>query len=145
MLSVPDFVLLCVFTFWVPCCDVCYNFRIKTMTGSSLPPFVSMRAHVLRTLFVFLYAYWFPKHIVVCFCFVFLRLVYPMLPVSLDCSFFIAPFVFYNVYLLQKRVVHTKLDIYAFTAITGYLCWWTISSHGYHPPNNQYFSADIVY
>ena len=34
-----------------------------------------------------------------CFCFVFLRLVYPMLPVSLDCPFWIAPSVFYNVYL----------------------------------------------
>ena len=30
-------------------------------------------------------------------CFVFLRLVYPMLPVSLDCSFLIAPSVFSNV------------------------------------------------
>jgi len=33
-------VLICVFTFWVPCCDVCYDFRIKTMFGSSLPPVV---------------------------------------------------------------------------------------------------------
>ena len=40
-------VLLCVFTFLVPWCDVCYNFRIKTMFGSSLPPFVCRRAHVL--------------------------------------------------------------------------------------------------
>ena len=31
--------------------------------------------------------------------FVFLRLVYPMLPVSLDCPFLIAPSVFSNVYL----------------------------------------------
>jgi len=31
-----------------------------------------------------------PTHIVLCFCFVFLRLVYPMLPVSLDCPFLIA-------------------------------------------------------
>ena len=29
------------------------------------------------------------KHIVLCFCFVFLHLVYPMLPVSLDCPFLI--------------------------------------------------------
>jgi hypothetical protein len=27
-------VLLCVFTFWVPCCDVRYDFHIKTMSGS---------------------------------------------------------------------------------------------------------------
>ena len=46
-------VLLWVFTFWVPCCDVHYDFRIKTMFGSSLPPVVCRRAHVLFTLFVF--------------------------------------------------------------------------------------------
>ena len=46
-------VLLCVFTFWVPSCDVCYDFRLKTMFGSSLPPVVCMRAHILFTLFVF--------------------------------------------------------------------------------------------
>jgi hypothetical protein len=32
-------------------------------------------------------------------CYVFLRLVYPMLPVSLDCPFLIVPLVFTNVYL----------------------------------------------
>jgi hypothetical protein len=37
------------------------------------------------------------KHIVCC---VFLRLVYPMLPVSLDCPFLIVPSVFSNVYVL---------------------------------------------
>jgi hypothetical protein len=41
--------LLCVLTFWVPCCD----FRIQTMVGSSLPPVVCKRAHVLLTLSVF--------------------------------------------------------------------------------------------
>jgi len=39
---------------------------------------------------------------VLCFCFVFLRLVYPMLPVSLDCLFLIAPSVFSNVYLANN-------------------------------------------
>jgi len=34
-----------------------------------------------------------------CFCFVFLRLVYPMLPISLKCQFLITPSVFSNVYL----------------------------------------------
>ena len=38
-------------------------------------------------------------HIVLYFYFVCLRLVHSMLPVSLDCSFLIAPFVFSNVYL----------------------------------------------
>jgi hypothetical protein len=35
---------------------------------------------------------------VVYFCFVCLRPVYPMLPVSLDCQFLIAPSVFSNIY-----------------------------------------------
>ncbi len=38
-------VLLCVFTFWVPCCNVIYDFRIITIFGSSLPPVVCRRAH----------------------------------------------------------------------------------------------------
>jgi len=37
--------------------------------------------------------------VVFCFCFVFLRLVCRMLPVSLDFPFFISPSVFYNVYM----------------------------------------------
>ena len=59
-------VLLCVFTFLVPCCDVRYDFRIKTMFSSSLPPVVCRRAHVLITFFVFACVYWW-------FFFVFLR------------------------------------------------------------------------
>ena len=38
---------------------------------------------------------------ILCFCCVFLRLVWPMLSVSLDCPFLIAPSVFSNVYLVQ--------------------------------------------
>jgi hypothetical protein len=45
------FVLSCFFTFWVPCFDVRYDFRIKTMFGSCLPPVVCRRTHVLFTLF----------------------------------------------------------------------------------------------
>ena len=37
----------------LPCCDVRYDFRIKTMFGLSLPLVVCRRAHVLFTLFVF--------------------------------------------------------------------------------------------
>jgi len=40
-----------------------------------------------------------PILIVLCFCFVFLRFVYTMLPVSVDCPFFIASSVFFKVYL----------------------------------------------
>ena len=54
-------VLLCVFTVWVLCCDVRYDFCIKTMFGSSLLAVICRRAHILLTLFVFvcvsLYSY----------------------------------------------------------------------------------------
>jgi hypothetical protein len=111
-------VLLCVFMFWVPWCGVRYVFGIETMFSSSLPPvvcgrahvlfrmfssslppIVCGRAHVLFTLFVFVCMWWCPAHIVLCFCFVFLRLVCPMLPVSLDYPFLIATSVFSKVYL----------------------------------------------
>jgi hypothetical protein len=42
-------VLLCVFTFLVPCCNVRYDFQINTMFGSALPPVVCTRSHVLFT------------------------------------------------------------------------------------------------
>jgi hypothetical protein len=72
-----------------------YDFHIKTMFGSSLPPvfvffvyviFVCLRIVMSNTYYIVL-------------CFVCRRLVYPMLPVSLDCPFLIGPSVFSNVYL----------------------------------------------
>jgi hypothetical protein len=79
------------------CCDVRYDFRIKTMFGSSLSPVVCRRAHVLFTLCVCvcvlcLFAHSGVQHILLCFCFVFLRLVYPYVAsyfgLSIfDCSF----------------------------------------------------------
>jgi hypothetical protein len=55
------------------------------------PQVVCRMAHVLFTLIVNVCVYWCLTHIVFCFIFVFLCLVYPMLPVSLDCSFFLLP------------------------------------------------------
>jgi hypothetical protein len=98
-------VLWCVFTFWVPCCDVLYDVRIKTMFVSSLSLLVCRRAHILLMLFVFLCVYWCPTHTVLCFCFAGLRLVYPMLPGSLDCSFLITPSVFSNIYVWTIQFV----------------------------------------
>jgi hypothetical protein len=37
--------LLWFFTFWVPCCPVCYDFRIAMMFGCS-PPVVGKKVHV---------------------------------------------------------------------------------------------------
>ena len=84
-------VLLCVFTLGVPCCNGCYNFRIKTMFGSSLP-FACRWAHVLFALCVFVCTWWCLTHIVQWLCFAFLRLVYPMLPVPLCFSSSCVPY-----------------------------------------------------
>ena len=97
-------VLLCVFTFWVPCCDVRYDFHIKAMFGSSLPPVVCRRTRVIFTFFVVVYVWRCPTHIVLCFCCVCLCLVYPMLSVSLDCTLLIAPSLFSNVYFVPNTI-----------------------------------------
>ena len=62
--------------------------RYMCLFGSSWPPVVCRSAHVLFTLYVFVYIYWCAIHIVLCFCFVHLRLVFPML------------LVFSNIYIL---------------------------------------------
>jgi hypothetical protein len=78
--------LLCVSTFCVPCCDVRYDSRMGMMFGSSLPPVICKK--IVSCLFRFcLTAHSGVQHILLCFCFGFLRLVYLMLPVSLDCQY----------------------------------------------------------
>ena len=48
---------------------------------------------LVYVIFVCLRAWWYPAHVAFCSCFVSLRLVCPMLPVSLDCPFFYCPFI----------------------------------------------------
>ena len=43
--------MTCIFTYLVPCCDVSYDFSIKTMLGSSLPTVGCSSAHVLFMLY----------------------------------------------------------------------------------------------
>ena len=81
-------VLLYIFAFGVPCCDVRYDFRMKAKFGVYLPPVVCRRAHILFTLFVFVCVWWPPMHVVLCFCSVFLHSMYPVMLVSLDCLFY---------------------------------------------------------
>ena len=53
------------------------------------------------------------QHILCCvFCFVFLCLVYPMLPVSADCPFLIAPSVFSNVYCVHYVASFSGLSFF---------------------------------
>jgi len=85
-------VLLYVFTFWIPYCDVRYDFRIKTIFGSSLQQIVCRRVHVLFTLFVLVCVLWCPTHIVFLLC-GFLRIVYPIYVASFSgLSIFDCPF-----------------------------------------------------
>ena len=51
-------------------------------------------------------------HIVLCFCFAFLRLVCYMLPVSLDCPFLIAPTVFSNSIIVLKGFRADSLGLF---------------------------------
>jgi len=131
------FVILCVFGFLVSCCGV----RMGVMFGSSLPSVLCGRAYVL---FVFVCIRWCPMCLdcmigmvvsykrqeliflfltLLVFCgvllvlFVFLLcFLYPILPVSLDCPFFIAPSVFSNVYPISTRGIiliedHVKIYV----------------------------------
>ena len=50
------------------------------------------------------------------YCVVFLHLVYPILSVSLDCPFWIAPLVFSNVYL-KRLTYHVKPNLVCISAI----------------------------
>jgi hypothetical protein len=47
-------VLLCVFSFLVLWCDVCYDFRIKTMFGWSVTPVVCRMVHVFLIITIFM-------------------------------------------------------------------------------------------
>jgi len=67
--------------------------------------FISLKRSILCYLCFCGSIYWCPTQIVLCFCFICLRLVYPMLPVSLDCPFSIAPSVFSNVYLRLSYIM----------------------------------------
>jgi hypothetical protein len=55
--------------------------------------------------------WWCPTHIPLCFRFVFLRLVCPVLPVSLNCPFCIAPSVFSNVYFSPLNIMSWSLQL----------------------------------
>jgi hypothetical protein len=95
--------LLCVFTFWVPCCDVHYDCRINTVCLNSICLCLFTNSgvqHILCICFCLcLFTNSGVQHILcICFCFVCVCFVYPLLPLSLDCLFLIAPSVFSNVY-----------------------------------------------
>ena len=101
-------VLLCVFTFRVPCCNVCYDFLINTMFGSFLPSVACLRAYILFTLCCSLV-------VSNSNCVVFIVV---LLQVSLDCPSLIAPSVFSNVYLHWKHSLLILLMYIFFLPLT---------------------------
>jgi hypothetical protein len=60
-------VLLCVFMFWVLCCDVHYDFRIKTMFGFFLPPVLFVGRLMFYLRYLCLLACSDVQHSVLCF------------------------------------------------------------------------------
>ena len=94
--------------------------KVNHLFGSSLPPVIGKRAHVLFTLFVFDCVKWCPTYIMLCIFILFvfvLCLVYPMLLVSLGCPFLIDPsvsltfIIFINkahIYIAQGKVRSTS-------------------------------------
>ena len=78
---------------------------METMFGSSLSPVVCEGLMTyLRYVCLLAYTVVFNTYCVMLFVLLVsvLRLVYPMLPVSLDCPFLIAPLVLSNIYLSYK-------------------------------------------
>ena len=92
----------------VPCCDVRYDFHIKTMFGSSLCPVVCRRVHILFTLFVRMPIVGYNTYCVVFVVFLWV-LSSSLLPVSLYCRFWIAPSVFSNVYLSMYLYIFCRM------------------------------------
>jgi hypothetical protein len=124
-------VLLCVFTFWVACCDVRYDFRIKTMFSSSLPPVVCRRTYVYLC-YLCLFVYSDVQYILYCvlFFFVLCTLCWQFLWIV---PFFIVPSVFSNVYLCKQWKIskHKRyhVPVYLLPHATIYRKWVYINLH----------------
>ena len=87
--------------------------RYLCLFGLSLPPVVCRRRSCLIYVICVCWHIGVYKHVVFCFCFDFLLLVYPMFQVSLDCSFVIAPSVLSHVLLPSSWfVMFLQISIY---------------------------------
>jgi len=94
-------IVLFVFTSRVPCCEVRYDFRIKTMFGSSLPLVICRMSYLC---YLCLFTFNGVQHILCClFGLVVFVLCTQMLPVFLGCPFFVAPSVLSYVYVVPLR------------------------------------------
>jgi hypothetical protein len=94
-------VILCVFTFWVPCYDVRSDLKEKTMFGSSLPPVVHRMAYVLFAFSLCLCALVVSITYRVVFWLCFSSSSVPYIASFSGFPFLITPSVFSNVYFLK--------------------------------------------
>jgi hypothetical protein len=94
-------VILCVFTFWVPCFDVRSDLKEKTMFGSSLSPVVHRMAYVLFAFSLCLCALVVSITYRVVFWLCFSSSSVPYIASFSGFPFLITPSVFSNVYFLK--------------------------------------------
>ena len=82
-------------------CRTGHSLPRGAMLVSSFPPIVCSRTHVLFTLYLFACVYVWSTDVVYYFWFIFLRLLYPVLPVSLDCPFFLLPIRYFLTFVID--------------------------------------------
>ena len=117
MSSLPVFLWVpCCLSFYFLCCPIVCLYVLGFMLWCPLrfPHGIDVRfefassclwgTRVLFVLFVFVCVWWCPVRIVLCVYFVFLRLLCPMLPVSLDCSFVIASWPYSLMFILTVNI-----------------------------------------
>jgi hypothetical protein len=116
-------VLLCVFTFWVLCCDVRCDFCIGRWSSC-----LSEGSCFVCAVYVCL-----PVMVSdACFCFVFLRHVWSVVPVFRNCQFLITPSIFFKVYLRvtkQRDLIRiAEIEILWCDVIDEFnvLSWWDV-------------------
>jgi hypothetical protein len=101
-------------------CDIRYDFHIKTMFSSSLPPVVCRRTHVLFTLYVFVCGLWCITYIFALFFSVlctlryqFLWIVHFWLSLRYSLTFILFPFkTVYKWYYIFSNYLHLLLRPY---------------------------------
>ena len=124
-------VLLCVFTFRVPCANIRYDFHIKRCwVRLYLQLFVEGLMFYLRYLCLFAHS-----GVQQILCWVFFCLVF-----SLSCVLYVASFYGLSIFFIAPSY-HT----YFLLSVGRYICWWTINPRGYHPPSSQCFGTGMVY
>jgi len=49
------------------------------------------------------------------------------------------------IYSRNASCALTLISTFLLLSLGRYLCWWTISPQGYHPPSSQCFGTDMIF